>query len=222
MGRFLHAADIHLDSQLRGLENYDGAPVEKIRQATRDALVGLVDLAIARRVNFVLIAGDLYDGDWKDYNTGLFFVAQLVRLREEGIRTFIIRGNHDAANRMTQSLHLPNNADGTTALFGHQSATTVQLDDIRVAIHGQSFETQAEYRNLVDGFPPAVPGYFNIGLLHTSLTGAEGHEPYAPCTVEQLNRNVYGVPEHPLRILIDGTWVDGPSVKTPAAATEVT
>ena len=73
MLRFIHAADIHLDSPLKGLERYEGAPVDEIRGATRKALDNLVDLAVERRVDFVLIAGDLYDGDWKDHNTGLFF-----------------------------------------------------------------------------------------------------------------------------------------------------
>ncbi len=75
--KFVHSADIHLDSPLRGLERYEGAPVEEIRGATRGALRNLVDLCLAEEVNFLLIAGDLYDGDWKDYNTGLFFVAQM-------------------------------------------------------------------------------------------------------------------------------------------------
>ncbi|MGM0488340.1 MAG: metallophosphoesterase family protein, partial [Planctomycetota bacterium] len=79
MIRFIHTADIHLDSPLKGLERYEGAPVDEIRGATRQALENLVELAIDREVDFVLIAGDLYDGDWKDHNTGLFFVGQMNR-----------------------------------------------------------------------------------------------------------------------------------------------
>ena len=82
MFKFLHAADIHLDSPLRGLERYEGAPVETIRQATRHACAQLVRLAIDEQVAFVVIAGDCYDGDWKDYNTGLFLVREMARLQE--------------------------------------------------------------------------------------------------------------------------------------------
>ena len=82
MIRFLHAADLHLDSPLRDLEKYEGAPVEEIRGATRRAFENLVQLAIGEAVDFVLIAGDLYDGDWKDAGTGLYFVKQMARLRE--------------------------------------------------------------------------------------------------------------------------------------------
>jgi exonuclease SbcD len=77
MFKFLHAADIHLDSPLFGLDKYEGAPVDAIRRATRKALSNLVNLAIDERVEFVIFAGDIYDGDWRDYNTGLFFVNEL-------------------------------------------------------------------------------------------------------------------------------------------------
>ena len=66
MFKFIHAADIHLDSPLRGLEQYEGVPVQEIRNAARRALSNLVDLALDQKVAFVLIAGDLYDGDWRD------------------------------------------------------------------------------------------------------------------------------------------------------------
>ena len=102
---FLHAADIHLDSPLKGLERYENAPVERIRGATRRAFTRLIDLAIEKRVDFVLIAGDLYDGDWRDYNTGLYLVRELGRLRDQKIPVFVIAGNHDAANKMTRDPH---------------------------------------------------------------------------------------------------------------------
>ena len=80
MFRFIHAADVHLDSPLQGLEVHEGAPVELLRGATRRALENLVQLAIEENINFLVIAGDVYDGDWKDYSTGLFFRSQMVRL----------------------------------------------------------------------------------------------------------------------------------------------
>src|SRR3954452_24602462 len=89
---FLHAADIHLDSPLRGLEKYEHAPVERIRGATRRAFERMIALAVDRRVDFLLIAGDLYDGDWRDYDTGLHLVRELGRLRDANIPVFIIAG----------------------------------------------------------------------------------------------------------------------------------
>lgn len=190
MLRFIHAADIHLDSPLKGLEKYEGAPVNEIRGATRRALQNLIELAIDREVDFLLLAGDLYDGDWKDHNTGLFFTGQMHRLREAGIPVVMISGNHDAANRMTRSLRLPDNVE----LLSHTRPATARssrLADLGVAVHGQSYGTPAEFDNLVPGYPPRQPGLFNIGLLHTSLEGADGHEPYAPCALDHLRQKAY-------------------------------
>ena len=105
--RFLHAADIHLDSPLRGLGG--DAVADRIRLATRNAFEHLVQFAIDQKVAFLIIAGDLYDGDWRDFNTGLFFVSQMGRLNEAGIPVYLLHGNHDAANQITKQLELPEN-----------------------------------------------------------------------------------------------------------------
>jgi DNA repair protein SbcD/Mre11 len=187
MFAFLHAADLHLDSPLRGLARYEGAPAERIQQASRRALENLVRCAIDEEVRFVLFAGDIYDGDWGDYNTPLFFNKQLLKLREQKIRYFVISGNHDAANRMTRSLDLPDNYDGSPPILSHKRAQTVVLEDLGVAIHGQSFASQAVVENVVLDYPPAKAGFFNIGLLHTSLDAESGeHARYAPCKVADL------------------------------------
>jgi DNA repair exonuclease SbcCD nuclease subunit len=185
--RFIHAADIHLDSPLRGLERYPGTPVDAIRQATRRALENLVELAIEQSVAFVLIAGDLYDGDWKDFHTGLFFVGQMARLREAGIPVLLIAGNHDAANRMSRRLPLPENV----RVLSPGRPESVILDECETAIHGQGFAQAAVLDNLARAYPSAVPGLFNIGLLHTAAEGRAGHEPYAPCTLDDLRAKGY-------------------------------
>ena len=84
--RFLHAADLHLDCQLKGLEQYEGAPVQQIRDSTRRALENLIELAIAEQVAFVVIAGDLFDGKWTDIQTGLWTANQFRRLEKQGIK----------------------------------------------------------------------------------------------------------------------------------------
>ena len=137
--KFLHAADIHLDSPLRGLERYEGAPVEKIRLASRLALENLVALAIERKVDFVLLAGDTFDGDGKDWNTALFFINQMRRLAEADIPVLMISGNHDAVSKMTRSLPLPRNV----TLLGTKKCDTVRLEEHEVAVHGQSFQNAA-------------------------------------------------------------------------------
>ena len=187
MFKFLHAADIHLDSPLLGLERYEGAPVDEIRGATRRAFENLVQLAIRETVDFVLIAGDLYDGDWKDASTGLYFVKQMARLREAKIPVYLIAGNHDAQNKMTRELRFPDNV----TIFSARKPETVLLQSLEVAIHGQSYATADMRENLAEDYPKPVRDAFNIGLLHTCGAGAPGHAPYAPCTVPQLTGKGY-------------------------------
>ena len=180
--RFIHASDLHIDSPLRGLDRYDGAPVERLRSATRSALERLVDKALAERVDFLLLAGDIYDRDWQDFHTGLFFRGQMVRLERAGIRCFIVQGNHDAQGVISRQLTLPSNV----TVFSSRAAQTVKLDELSVAIHGRSFPEREVNEDLVPSYPPPVPGFFNIGLLHTSLTGRAGHDTYAPTDLPTL------------------------------------
>lgn len=180
--RFIHASDLHIDSPLRGLDRYDGAPVERLRSATRSALERLVDRALAERVDFLLLAGDIYDRDWQDFHTGLFFRGQMVRLERAGIRCFIVQGNHDAQGVISRQLTLPSNV----TVFSSRAAQTIRLDDLSVAIHGRSFPEREVNEDLVPSYPPPVPGFFNIGLLHTSLTGRAGHDTYAPTDLPTL------------------------------------
>ena len=187
MFSFIHAADIHLDSPLKGLEAYQDAPVEQIRGAARRAFDNLVDFAIDEEVAFVLLAGDLYDGEWKDYNTGIYFVNRMGRLREAGIPVFMVSGNHDAASQITRALNLPDNV----TLFSHKKAETRILENLSVAIHGQSFSSRAVSDDLAQHYPQGNPSYLNIGLLHTSMNGRPGHEPYAPCTLDALRSKGY-------------------------------
>ncbi len=185
--RFIHAADLHIDSPLRGLDRYDGAPVERLRTATRSAFERLVDRALVERVDFVLFAGDIYDCDWQDFHTGLFFREQLVRLGRDGIRVFIVQGNHDAQGVISKQLVLPQNV----MVFSSRSAQTIRIDDLSVAIHGRSFPERAVDEDLVPSYPPPVPGFFNIGMLHTSLTGRAGHDTYAPTDLPTLINKGY-------------------------------
>lgn len=187
MFRFIHAADPHLDSPLRGLEAHEGAPVETLRGATRKAFENLVNLAIDEAVNFVVIAGDLYDGDWKDYSTGLFFRGQMVRLQAKGIPVYLIAGNHDAASVISKKLTLPENVH----VFSTRTAETMEVPGLAAVIHGRGFPHRAVPENLAVDYPAAVPGKFNLGLLHTSLTGRPDHDTYAPCSEQDLRNKGY-------------------------------
>ncbi len=182
MFRFIHAADPHLDSPLQGLESDDGAPIDVLRGATRRAFENLVQLAINEPVDFVVIAGDLYDGDWRDYSTGLFFRNHMARLKASGISVYLIAGNHDAASVISKKLSLPDNVH----VFSTRAPESFAVPDLPVVIHGRGFPNRAVPENLAAEYPVAVPGTFNVGLLHTSLTGRPGHDTYAPCSEQDL------------------------------------
>src|SRR5262249_43365927 len=151
-------------------------PAHAMRSATRRALENLVNLCIAESADFLLLAGDLYDGNWKDYNTGLFFAAQMSRLKSAGIDVVLIPGNHDAKSQITKHLRLPDNVRELSV----RSPETIELEPLGVRIHGQGFATRAVTTDLAADYPEATNDFFNIGLLHTSMDGREGHEPYAP------------------------------------------
>ncbi|WP_321796215.1 DNA repair exonuclease [Caballeronia sp. J97] len=185
--RFIHAADIHLDSPLHGLSAYADAPADMLRNATREAFSKLVSVAVDEQVDFMVIAGDLYDGTWRDHNTGIFFCREMGRLRRAGIPVYVLFGNHDAESEMTSQLQLPDNVH----TFSTRKPQTFRIDELKVALHGHSFKEKAVTTNLVTAYPLPVAGYFNIGVLHTALEGGSIHASYAPCSVAELHAKEY-------------------------------
>lgn len=186
---FLHAADIHLDSPLLSLVLPEPSQGERVRRACRDSFENLVNMAIERKVAFVVLAGDLYDRDAPNMQVAVFLRNQLARLEKHDIRVVIIKGNHDADNRITSGLALPAN----THIFSDRKPETVTYDHlpVRIAIHGQSFMPGPVTDNLAMGYPTPTPDSFNIGVLHTSLAGNPDHDPYAPCKLEDLTTRGY-------------------------------
>jgi DNA repair protein SbcD/Mre11 len=193
MFRFIHAADTHIDSQLLGLASYEGAPVERLRSATRDAFANLVSLAIEEKVAFVIIAGDLFDGEWEDMRTGLWTAGQFRRLARENIPVFLVRGNHDAASKVRARMSWPKNEGGEEMVreFSVRSPQTFRIEDLGVALHGRGFAHQEAPDDLTVDYPEPIPGMFNIGVLHTSLSGDANHDAYAPVSEQALVNKGY-------------------------------
>lgn len=185
--RFIHTADIHLDSPLTGLSAYADAPAKMLRSATRDAFTNLVSEAIEQQVDFMVIAGDLYDGGWKDHNTGIYFCREMGRLKKAGIPAYVKFGNHDAESEMTKKLLLPDNV----FTFESRKPNSFKIEHLKVALHGRSFKEAATTENLAAGYPAALPGMFNIGVLHTALGVQSTHANYAPCTMDELHAKGY-------------------------------
>ena len=202
--KFLHAADIHLDSPLAGLRARADLPDRVIQHSTRRAFSAMIDLALAEGVAFVVIAGDLYDGDWKDFSTGLFFAGEMRRL---GRPCFLLRGNHDARSVITKNLSLP----GNVREFSSRRCETFRLDEIGVALHGRSFPERAVPADLSTSYTAPVAGMVNIGVLHTSAEDPGEHAEYAPCRIADLVLKGYDYWAlghiHDRRVLAERPWV---------------
>lgn len=184
---FLHAADLHLGSPFTGLTLKDEAVAKRFAAASRDAFSSLVTNAINAKVAFVVIAGDVYDGEWKDASIGLFFNREVARLERSGIPLYLLKGNHDAESVVTKAISLPDSVHQ----FPTTKAKTFQIENIKVALHGRSFLERAVTENYALSYPAPLPGFFNIGVLHTSCDGRPGHANYAPCTVQDLTSRNY-------------------------------
>lgn len=181
--RIVHAADIHLDSPMNGLsrlENDDLA--HQLRAATRNAFHNLVDYCLETHPNALVIAGDLYDGNWKDYSTGIQFITRMEDLRAAGIPVMLVTGNHDAASVISRNLTPPDNVK----VFATDACETHIAPDSGLAFHAQGYPHPAVDRNLAVGYNPAIPGLVNVGILHTQVEGQAGHDNYAPCRLEHL------------------------------------
>ena len=157
---FIHAADLHIDSPLASLGLKDPAVAARFARANRDAVEALVKETIDSRAAFLIIAGDIFDGDWRDVSTGLFFTRALGDLHRAGIPTLIIKGNHDADSVIARSLTYPEN----TLTFASNRAETKTLDALRVALHGRSFGTRGVPDDFVSSYPARREGWLNIGL----------------------------------------------------------
>lgn len=185
--RFVHAADIHLDSPLRSLALRNPDLADLIGNASRRAFTGIVDLCLEEQVDALILSGDLYDGEQTSMKTARFLADQIRRLHEAAIQVFIIRGNHDALSKITKELTFP---DSVVIFTGRASAVAVNRPSgvMPVVIHGISFSQPHAPESLLGRFMPPTEGAVNIGLLHTSLGGSEGHDPYAPCDLTDLQR----------------------------------
>lgn len=183
--RFVHSADIHLDSPLKSLALRNPALASVVGLATRRAFERLVDICLEEEVNALVLAGDLYDGDQTSMKTARFLAEQVGRLHQAGIRVFIIRGNHDAMSGITQELLFPD----SVKVFG-TSAETVAVHlppgHFPIVFHGLSFARPQAPQGLLEHYHAPIRGAVNIGIMHTSLGGVEGHDVYAPCSLQEL------------------------------------
>jgi exonuclease SbcD len=185
--RAVHTADIHLDSPLRSLALRNEELANLIGNATRRAFKSIIDLCIEEKVDALFIAGDLLDGEQTSMKTAKFIAEQSRRLNEAGILEFKIKGNHDALCKITPQLECP---PGTKVFTGRAEAVEINRPHHPpIAVHGLSYTHHHAPESLLPKYKQPLAGFVNIGMMHTSAGGAEGHDVYAPCNLRDLHES---------------------------------
>ena len=185
--RFVHTADLHLDSPFVGLQEVDDHVASELREATFRTFERIIDLCLERRADFLLVAGDIYDSQDRSLKAQLHFRDGLKRLSDEGIDSFVVHGNHDPMSRWSAKLEWPKGAH----IFGTRGVTSAPANrggETIANVYGISYATQDVRKNLATKFRRNDDGPFAIGLLHCNVGDDTGHEPYAPCTLEDLSQ----------------------------------
>lgn len=183
--RFVHTADLHLDSPFVGIAGTAPAEIAAtLRDATFATYDAIVDLCISERVDALLIAGDIYDGADRSLRAQQRFAGGLDRLHRAGIRSFVCHGNHDPLDGWEAGLPLP----ASCHRFGPdvEAVPFDPADPARGTVYGVSYPKQSVKHNLARTFRRGPQPGPAIAMLHCNVGTDTGHEPYAPCSVDDL------------------------------------
>ena len=182
---FIHAADLHLDAPFSGIGADDPRVGRALAEATYEAWRAVVDLAIERNVEFVIVAGDAYNAAERSPRARYRFREQLIRLDDAGISAFIVHGNHDPLQGSASSQALPPSAHVFRA-GSVERVEAVRDGDFVCAIYGRSFGKRAETTDFTPGYRRESGDTVAIGVLHANVGSIPEYDPYAPCTLEGL------------------------------------
>ncbi|TWT11156.1 DNA repair exonuclease [Planomicrobium sp. CPCC 101079] len=182
--RFIHAADLHLGSPFTGMKGLQKEQWKKLKDSTLDAFDRLIDYTVAERPDFLLIVGDIYDGEDRSIRAQHRFQLGMQRLRDSGIPVVISHGNHDHLSGKWTRFELPENVHAFGPAVSQIELSTEHGD---VVITGFSYGERHIKEPMISAYPPAErQEAFYIGMLHGSMEGDTAHAVYAPFTKEQL------------------------------------
>ncbi|QFG00123.1 DNA repair exonuclease [Psychrobacillus glaciei] len=175
--RFLHIADLHLDSPFKGISAIPQNRWKDIRESTFQAFTNVIDYAIESKPDFILIVGDIYDGENRSLRAQHLFQKGMEALQTEGISVFISYGNHDHLSGNWVRFQLPNNVQ----VFQEEVETKrLTVKGNTVHITGFSYK-ERHVREAMHSFYPVANGQdIHIGMLHGSVEGNDEHSVYAP------------------------------------------
>lgn len=187
--RIIHAADLHIDSQLDGVSAAiaDQVDADLIATASRDAFANLIAWTIETAPDALVLAGDIFDGQWRSASTRRVFLDGLHRLHDAGVPVVLASGNHDAESVLARSLVLPESAHQMPV----DAPRSYPVPGTNLVVHGQGYAQRAVTENLAQRYPDSVPGMVNVGILHANVGSSAGHDNYAPCSEDDLLRLGY-------------------------------
>ncbi|WP_424237918.1 metallophosphoesterase family protein [Bhargavaea ginsengi] len=181
--RFIHAADLHLGSPFKGFAGLPGKMAQTVRESTFTAFRNLISHAAETRPDFLLIAGDIYDGEDRSLRAQEQFRMGMETLREKGVPVFVSHGNHDHLAGSWVRFSLPDNVH----VFGPQVETAeLNVRGTTVKIHGFSYPERHMTEPVIRHYPQGMGDAVEIGMLHGSIRGNEAHDVYAPFTKDEL------------------------------------
>lgn len=185
---FIHAADLHLDSPFKGLSQIPDQIFKEIRQSTFKALDNLVNIAIAKRVDFVLLVGDLFDNEKQSLKAQIHLKTAFEELQKYHIPVYLSYGNHDHQSGNMHPIDYPDNV----FIFPSEKVSSFVFNKAGKTgtIYGFSYENRAVIKNKASEFKrESNETDFHIGTLHGTLHGNQAHDPYAPFTLADLQTN---------------------------------
>jgi DNA repair exonuclease SbcCD nuclease subunit len=182
--RFVHAADLHLDSPFRGLANTSPKLRDQLQAATLGAFERIVDHTIQSKADFLVLAGDLYDSKDRSLRALVAFRRQMERLAECDISVYIVHGNHDPLNGWGSEFQLPPNV--TTFTGKSHTEPVIRRGKEIARVTGISYARERVTENLASHMKPDSDSPYSVALLHANVGGQAGHADYAPVTLEEL------------------------------------
>lgn len=184
--RFIHAADLHLDSPFRGLAKAPEQVREALTDSTFEAMRHLTQTAIREKVDFIVLAGDLYDEADRSLRAQLILVKEWEKLEEHGIAVYVIHGNHDPLNGARAALKLPQNVYVFGADQMEYQPAYRRSGELAAFIYGISYGSRVVTENVAATYRIQPEAPFHIALLHGNVDGDGTHDPYAPCALAEL------------------------------------
>ena len=183
--KFIHCADLHLDSPFQGLTTKEPSLADRFKHATNEAFVKIIDLCLAEKVDFLTIGGDTFDGADRSLCAQILLRDQLERLHKANISVIIVAGNHDPLSDWLTEIRFPKNVH---LLAGDKvEKVPIKKDgNVITTIYGISYKVRDVKENLSLKFHASEKDSVSIGLLHANVGARKEHAPYSPCTINDL------------------------------------